>query len=405
MKLQFLINSLTSGGAERVASTLLNELSKSKEYEIFVYTLEKDKFYELNKRIHYKPLSNLTGKSSAIMKILTLPFSFFKYLILTKRNNPNILFSFLELSNFINVLTARLLRKKVIISVHTNPLVMYPKNNLYGQISRFLIKFFYPKADKIITISKGTQDILNNSFNVPKRKMLTIYNPHNVDTYLTLSKEPLDKKYEHLFRGHFVFVNVGRLTEAKGQWFLIRSFGRVVDAYSNAKLIILGDGDLRGKLQSLIHKLNLENNVFLLGVQKNPFKFLRRSDCFVFSSLWEGLPNTVIEALSMNLPVVSTDCKTGPREILAPEIDVGERIDYPYYGEYGVLTKTLPRKFVFGDLKEQPLLDEEKLLSDLMIKMIEDSKLRKKYSKGLKRAEDFDVKKIIEKWDSLFILI
>lgn len=136
-------------------------------------------------------------------------------------------------------------------------------------------------------------------------------------------------------------------------------------------------------------------------MQKNPFKFLKHSNCFVFSSLWEGLPNTVIEALSLNLPVISTDCKTGPREILCPELNISDKIDYPYYGKYGILTKPFSREFIWQDLNEKPLIEEEKMLADLMIKMIEDEDLRKRYSNGLERAKDFDIEKIIKEWKLL----
>ena len=228
-----------------------------------------------------------------------------------------------------------------------------------------------------------------------------LYNPANIKFYISRSKEPLEQKYQNIFKNSFVFINIGRLTEAKGQWFLIRSFKEVVEKYPNAKLIILGEGELKEKLQDLINKLNLQNNVHLLGMQKNPFKFLKHSNCFVFPSLWEGLPNTVIEALSLNIPIISADCKTGPREILCPELNIDNNIDYPYFGKYGILTKPFPRMFIWEDLDEKPLIEEEKKLFDLMIKMIEDENLKTRYSNGLERAKDFDIGKISKEWEKL----
>ena len=400
MKIQFLINSLTSGGAEKVAITLFNELSKSDKYKIFFFTLEKDKFYDLNRKIKYKNLSNLNLKTNKLLKILLVPFLFLKYLIKTKKTNPDVLVSFLEISNFINILTAKILKKPVIISERINPKLMFDNSTLYGKVHNFLIKFLYPKADKIIIVSKEIEEILIKHYNIPKEKIKTIYNPHYINKYQQLSNES-EEKYKNIFKESFVFINIGRLTEQKGQWFLIRAFRKVVDKYPKAKLIILGDGELKNKLQNLINKLNLQNNVYLLGLQKNPFKFLKHSDCFVLSSLWEGLPNTLIEALSLNLPVISTDCKTGPREILCPELDINDKISYPYYGKYGILTKPLPREMIFKSLDEKPLIEEEKMLADLMIKMIEDEKLREKYSNGVERARDFDVEKIIKEWEKI----
>ena len=401
MKIQFLINSLTSGGAERVATTIFNELSKSNKYNIYFYTLEKDKFYDLNKRICYNALSNFTLKTNNLIKILSLPFLFLKYLRETKKNNPDLLISFLELSNFVSILVAKILKKSVIISIRTNPLIMYPNDSIYGKTHNFLIKILYPKADKVVVVSEEIKNILIENYNISKEKIKTIYNPHYINKYQELSNEPLEEQYQNTFKNSFVFINIGRLTEAKGQWFLIRSFKEVVEKYPNAKLIILGEGELKEKLQDLINKLNLQNNVHLLGMQKNPFKFLKHSNCFVFPSLWESWGQVLVEALTLNLSIISTDLKTGPREILTPELDINYKMDYPYYGKYGILTKPFPRETIFKSLDEKPLIEEEKMLVDLMIKIIEDEELRKKrYSNGLERAKDFDVNKVIKEWES-----
>ena len=401
MKIQFLINSLTSGGAERVATTIFNELSKSNKYKIYFYTLEKDKFYDLNERICYNALSNFTLKTNNLIKILSLPFLFLKYLRETKKNNPDLLISFLELSNFVSILVAKILKKSVIISIRTNPTIMYPNDSIYGKIHNFLIKILYPMADKVVVVSEEIKNILIENYNISKEKIKTIYNPHYINKYQELSNEPLEEQYQNTFKNSFVFINIGRLTEAKGQWFLIRSFKEVVEKYPNAKLIILGEGELKEKLQDLINKLNLQNNVHLLGMQKNPFKFLKHSNCFVFPSLWESWGQVLVEALTLNLSIISTDLKTGPREILTPELDINYKMDYPYYGKYGILTKPFPRETIFKSLDEKPLIEEEKMLVDLMIKIIEDEELRKKrYSNGLERAKDFDVNKVIKEWES-----
>ena len=178
MKLQFLINSLTSGGAERVATTIFNELNKSNKYKIYFYTLEKDKFYNLNDGIYYKILSNFTLKTNNLIKITLIPFLFLKYLMETKKNNPDLLISFLELSNFVSILVAKILKKPVIISIRTNPLIMYPNDSIYGKIHNFLIKILYPNADKVVVVSEEVKNILIGDYNIPKERIKTKYNPH-----------------------------------------------------------------------------------------------------------------------------------------------------------------------------------------------------------------------------------
>lgn len=402
MKIQFLINSLTSGGAERVASTLFNELSNINEYEIFFFTIETDKFYNLDKKIKYESLTKNNINSNKVKRIFGYLFSIFKYYKVVKKNNPDILISFLEISNFITIIIGKLLKRKIIVSEHTNPIKIFQEKGFIGKLYVFLIKKLYSKSDLIVTVSNEIGEVLMREFNIDRKRIITIYNPHNISYYRRVSKELLEKRYSKIFSNSFIFIHVGRLTEAKGQWFLIRSFKKVVEKYPNVKLIILGEGELKEKLKNLVKKLKLEKNVFLLGNQKNPFKFVKNSDVFVFPSLLEGLPNTVIEALSLNNPVISSDCKTGPREILVPSLGIDKKVKYPYYGEYGILTKPFPRKFIWKTLEEEPLIEEEKMLADLMVEMIENKELRKKYSKGLKRAKDFDTKKIIKEWVNIF---
>ena len=287
---------------------------------------------------------------------------------------------------------------KFILWIRNNPIESY-KEGLYSKIVLLAYNYFYKYADIIIVQTITNKKIIESNFKSLKGKIEIIPNIYDISKLQQLSNEPLEKEYENIFKDSFVFINIGRLTEQKGQWFLIRAFKKVAEKYPNVKVIILGDGELKDKLQELINNLNLQNNVHLLGMQENPFKFLKHSNCFVFTSLWEGLPNTVIEALSLNLPVISTDCKTGPREILCPELDIDAKINYPYYGKYGILTKPFPRAYIWESLDEKPLIEEEKMLAELMIKMIEDEELRKKYSNGLERAEDFDVEKIIKEWE------
>ncbi|MFA0832545.1 MAG: glycosyltransferase [Methanobacterium formicicum] len=349
-------------------------------------------------------------------------------------------------ANFQALLSRYLFGNKVrlIITQHMNPGIF-----LDSPIKYRLIKFFYPKADKVVCVSREVERILNNDYGI--ENTLTIYNMVDIQKNTRLAMEELPDKYRSLFernnqlkvyadhkiqerssihknlgkntdhtnhewstddegingpenqegKTHFNFINMGRLDRQKGQWFLIRSFRQVVDQYTNAQLFILGEGDLREKMEDLILELDLSENVFLLGDQENVFPFLANSDCFVFSSLWEGLPLSLIESLSVNLPVISTDCKTGPREILCPEIDLDETITYPYLGEYAILTKPFPNEIIFKNLDEVSLSESEQILSNIMIKMIGDPDIRKKYTHGELITQNFSKEKIVTQWNKL----
>ncbi len=342
-------------------------------------------------------------------------------------------------ANFQALISRSLFGNKVhlIITQHMNPGIF-----LNSPLKYRLIKFFYPRADEVVCVSREVERILNNDYGI--RNTLTIYNMMDIQKNTKLSMEQLPDKYRSLFeknnqlngdKGHtiqerssahkkqetntgheklegntspnqeentnFNFINMGRLDRQKGQWFLIRSFRRVVDQYKNARLFILGEGDLRGKLEDLIRELDLSENVFLLGDQENVFPFLANSDCFVFSSLWEGLPLSLIEALTVNLPVISTDCKTGPREILCPELDLDEAINYPYLGEHAILTKPFPNEIIFKGLDEVSPIESEQILFSIMIKMIENPDMRKKYAHGELITQNFAKEKIVTQWNKL----
>ncbi len=323
---------------------------------------------------------------------------------------------------------------RLIITQHMNPGIFLDSPFKYR-----LIKFFYPRADEVVCVSREVERILNNDYGIENTR--TIYNMMDMEKNTQLSMEQIPDEYCAVFEisnpvkgntglegndperhegntGHqkqegdidpeysegknnFNFINLGRFDRQKGQWFLIRSFRQVVDQYQNARLFILGEGDLRNELEELIRELELSENVFLLGDQENVFPFLKHSDCFVFSSLWEGLPLSLIEALSVNLPVISTDCKTGPREILCPELDLDETINYPYLGEHAILTKPFPNEIIFKPLNEVSLIESEQILADIMIKMIEDPDMREKYAQGHLITENFAKEKIITQWNRL----
>jgi glycosyltransferase involved in cell wall biosynthesis len=401
MKILIVVEKLKiGGGAEKIASILGTYLNR-KGYKIYYLT-----FYDFEPKYYFEGeyyTLNENVNNSLFDKLKKLFVRARKISQFCKKKDIDIVISFMETANFPATLSKIIFNSKLklIVGIHTNPeIYISKKNNFYT----FLIKVLYPFSNLIITVSKEAKNILISKYNFSKinQKIKVLYNGYDISEYIIKSNEPLEEEHKKLFDNNsFIFINVGRLAEPKGQWFLIRCFKKVVEKYPNAKLIILGDGELRKKLQELINKLDLQNNIYLLGRQENPYKFLKNSDCFVLSSLWEGFSNALIEALSLNLPIISTDCKAGPREILCPELNINNKINYPYYGRYGILTKPFPREFIWENLDKKPLLEEEKLLADLMIEMIEDESLRRKYNKSLERAKDFDIEKIIKEWEEI----
>jgi glycosyltransferase involved in cell wall biosynthesis len=367
------------GGAERVASIIGTEFQKRGYSVSFLVFKDVKEKYDYQGKYVYLDRGIRTNKNvfGAFIALFRRAWRIKKY---CKKNNVNAVISFMEKANFASVMSRVVFRNKskIIISIRNNP--FYKK-----RISQKIVKVLYPFADEVITISKKIKKDLGDYFGLKKVKV--IYNPIDQKKIVHLKKDPLPEKYQDLFDNHFVFINIGRLHEQKGQKYLIRSFKQVVDYKKDSKLVIIGDGELKNEMHNLIRDLNLEKNVFLLGRKDNVYKYLARSNCFVLSSLWEGLPNTLIEALAVGLPAISTDCSTGPREIIAPELSVKEEINYPYQNGRGIL---LP---AFNTGEEQV---NEKKLGQEMVKIVDSGMEKQEID-----LEDFNFDSIIRQWEDL----
>lgn len=386
-----LINSLYNGGAEKVLAVHANALIK-RGYEVDVVMLEKDHFYTLDSSIKVTALSNLLKEDNKLKKLIYLPFLFIKFVRFLKKSKHKKIFSYMEIPNLFAIFSKLFVKDlKTMISIHVNLSAYYTKG-LYSMVSNFFIKRFYKYSNKIIVVSKEIKKTLIEDYGFKSNQVDVIYNPIDFKEINRMAKQDVLAKDKKLFSKSFVFTNVGRLTKQKGQNNLIQAFRHVVDAHKEAKLLIIGDGELQTELENLVKELKLEKNVFLLGKRKNVFSYLNKSDCFIFPSLWEGFSIVLLEAISTDLPIISADCKSGPRELLEKDLDLDTKIKYPYYAKEGILIKM----YKDGDSQKK----YAKLLSDMMIRFMEDKSLQKKYSKGSRRGKDFSIENIVKEIDA-----
>jgi glycosyltransferase involved in cell wall biosynthesis len=387
MKILMVIEHLEiGGGAERVAVEVAEGL-KDKGHDVTILTFKNrkecysysGKIISLDEKSKYAPkIYKLVARAKKIKKICR-----------TEKIDTTI--SFLHTANLSVAISKWMFKNKsrIIVSERNNTM------EKPGMI-RYLVKRLYPKADLVVTVSKHVEQILNTNFKV--NNTTTIYNFKDTEEIINKSKKPFLTEHNELFDSSVVFFTVGRLTEQKAHWNLIRAFKKVSDENEKAKIIIRGSGKLEQRLRELINKLNLNNKVFLLGKVDNIYSYYDKADCFILSSNYEGMPNVLLEALVLNTSVISTDCISGPREILCPELDISQKIKYPYYGRYGILVEPMLDGNDFCDLKEKPLTPQEEKLADIMIAFAKDGTFGKKYKNGLERAKDFDKNKIIEQW-------
>ncbi len=372
-KLSILIFSLDAGGAERVVSILAEELSSS--FDISLVLMSKKIFYLVPDHIDIQYLDDTEVTENGLIKLLKLPYLALKYKNICKTNNIDISMSFMNRPNYINILSRAFGNDaKILINERAMPSLQH-QYGLQGRINRFLIKRLYNYADLVIANSSGNCQDLKNNFGISK--VQTINNPFDLDKIESLSVEQVNFDYRC-----FTFVTVGRLDYGKNHKLLIKAFSRIKDA----QLIIIGDGNLKKDLESQIQNDNLSNRVFLLGKQTNVYKFLSKADCFVFSSLYEGFPNVIVEALACKLPVISTDCKSGPREILSPNTKMDNNIEDIEVCEYGVLCE----------------VDSVDSLYKAMLLMQNNQLLRVKYKETvLTRAMHFKKEDISKKYEQV----
>ena len=390
----FLINSLAGGGAENVLVRLLPFLRPER-----VFLLEQDVKYALDQELIF--LSKHSVNTSPILKTFYIPIYSYKF---AKRiEKDSVAISFLERANFVNILSKLFREHKAIISVRMD---QDKGHTGLRKLNKLLVKLFYPRADLLIAVSEGVKKSLI-SLGIEEGKIKVIYNPYPIENIEELAKEDLEE-WESVFECP-VIITAGRLTKQKGQWYLLRIFGQLKETRKDLKLVILGEGELKDYLVKLSEELGLKTyvwdrdklsedffDVYFLGFQKNPFKFIARSKLFVFPSLWEGFPNALVEAMACGVPVVSSDCRSGPREILAPNTDVEYQTEKPEFAEFGVLMPTFEAKFKTA---KEPLDEKEKMWVEVLDRMLIDQTLREEYSKkSRKRAEDFKIEAIIEKW-------
>jgi len=362
-KLTFLINSLSSGGAEKVLSVTVTELIKQ-NYQVEVIFLEKNEFYTLPEEVKKNYLSEFNGSESGIKKLLYIPILAWRLKKYVKNNNIKLIQSHIFRANYVNVLAKLFGAKHKVEVVTAGRVSRYKELGLNGKLNLWLIKNLYAKADVIISKAQGMQEDMQKLFAF-KNKQIVINNPYDIRYIEQLSNEKVDDFIFHKDKKYL--VSVGRLISLKRNHELIEILIHLAD---NVEIIFLGDGDEKDNLIELSKKLNVENRVHFLGQVKNPYKYISKADIFVSCSESEGFPNVLVEAMICQIPVISSDCMSGPREILGDD-------------EYGLL-------FDVGDkdkLKQhiEYILSHEDFRVDLT-------------KKAKQRSYDFSLEKIIEKY-------
>ena len=308
-KVAIYLPSMGGGGAERVTGTLANAMAaRGVNVDLVLAQATGPYLAQVNSAVNVVDL--------CASRVLTSCPRLVNYL---RQERPAAILSVLNHANIIAIAARALsgVKSRLVVSEH-NTLSSAVRGglSLRGSLEVGAMKFSYPRADAIVGVSNGVSDDLAKALGLPCGRVKTVYNPIDAVQIKKKSLEPVDHPWFAPGQPP-VIIGIGRLTRQKNFGHLLNSFAFMRASKGiEARLIILGEGELRSDLEAQVKTLGLCACVALPGFVSNPYAYLRAAGLFVLSSSWEGLPTVLIEAMSCETKVVSTDCPSGPAEIL-----------------------------------------------------------------------------------------
>lgn len=367
--LAIIIPSLSNGGAERIAGLLSKKLSSIYNVYLFVADIH-NKVYDYGGTI-----VNLSINGEEYIEHYIAAYKH-KYKI-------DCAISFLEGMNFSNIRTRG--NECVIISERSArpPVGLSTRNENKG------FKKLYNYVDRIVAVSEGAKYNLVENFGIDENIITTIYNFIDADDIYKKMNGEIDSDILSFVGNSKVILNVGRLQEVKNQKKILMQFAKLLHENENVKLIILGTGRMKSRLESLIQTLGLEKYVRIIPYNKNPFPYYRLATLFVLASKHEGLPNVLLEAMVCGVPIVAVDCLAGPRELLKNDFN---------YEDNQVGYEVCSR----GILVEQAETDETgetgHLKEAMQLVLHEDGIRKRIVENGKKYMKEYSNDRILDEW-------
>lgn len=372
--LMLMVPMLHQGGFERVCVKTARLLQEYYNVCILIFS-SKDINYDVT-GLDVVDI-NVPSEKGLVNKVFNVLKRVRKVHRIKKERNIDICYSFGSSANYVNTLSRA--GEKVLTGLRCQTDLESPRQ----------VKLFCRKSDQVLSCSKEIVRQLLSDFKYDRSTY--IYNPLDIQDIQNRAGETPDD-YPFLGDDIKVFSCSARNDYIKGIWHLVKAFSLVQYKHPEARLIVLGAGNWE-RYKEMAKALKIKDKVAFTGVKKNPFPYVAASDVYVCSSNHEGFPNAVLEAMALKKPVISADCKTGPREILLSdseyedlikEIPDGSSIDKPIHGEFGILVPDMDQEENFDP---EYITEGERMLASEMERILDDAQLLKKYSdKAYERA-------------------
>lgn len=361
---------LITGGAEKQLIYLIDRLvGMGFDIVLLLFELKGEYLTEVPEKVKI-----LTPESNWPRKFLKGFWKIKEILIAVSKEKPDILYSRLWPTKVATAFAGFLLRKQVVFSEDRTLNHLTDGNGTWrGTLDLHVKKTASQLAKTIVPVSQGIADELEQIFKLSPKKIELIYNGFDLEEMRKKASEEVNHPW-FSNRREPVIVALGRMVELKGFKYLLEALEFVNDQEIPARLLMIGKGELLEELKTQAERFGIKDKVEFLGFVENPFAYLARCDLFVLSSLYEGLPSTLIEAMALGLPVISTRCPTGPEEIIEDERN-------------GLLV---------------PVADS-KAMAEAIIRVLRDKDLNMRLrTEGKRRAEDFSLENMVSRFADIF---
>lgn len=381
---------LHQGGFERVCVTTARLLEPYFDITIVIFDSADIAYNVDGLKIIDLKLGVQQGKVKKILNILKRSLALRK---LKKLIKPDISYSFGPTANMVNAFS-KTKGSKVWLGIRS---YMDVEENTK-------MKLFTRLGDLLVCCSKEIEKEIKVKFGFNGTDVL--YNPYDVDTIKKEAHSECPKlpwqDTDEAGRQIKVLVSMGRDDEVKGFWHLIKSFSLVQKTHPESRLLILGDGSFE-KDKELAKKLGIADKICFAGMQREPYKYLNEGIIYVLTSSREGFPNALVEGMALGLAPVSTNCMTGPAEILTENADCNllnqqmeEKKTDVIYGDYGILLPVMPEERIEDETIIEP---SEKTLAVVIVNLLEDKALLEQYRQAAaRRAGIFTYEGYIEQF-------